>query len=132
MVPNIVEGLASGSLRSATNWQVCSPWKTVWDLCRKKCKYRVVFQGNRVVDHNMDEAQFQDMGSAPATIEASRMCIMKGLFAGKSVGQADAMQAYIQAKLGGAETWVEIPEEGWPPEWIKNGPPCERPCCRLI
>lgn len=33
---------------------------------RKKYKYRVVFQGNRVVDQNMDEAQFADMGSAPA------------------------------------------------------------------
>ena len=91
-----------------------------------------MLQGNRVVDQNMDEAQFQDMGSAPATIEASRMCILKGLFPGDVVEQADAMQAYIQAKLGGTETWVEIPEEGWPQEWIKNGPPCERPCCRLI
>lgn len=45
---------------------------------RKKYKHRVVFQGKRVVDQNMDEAQFQDMGSAPATIEASKMCIMKG------------------------------------------------------
>ena len=99
--------------------------KTIRNLCgegaeledddpRKKYKYRVVFQGNRVVDQNMDEAQFQDMGSAPATIEASRMCIMKGLFKGNSLGQADAMQAYIQARLGGTETWVEIPEEGWP------------------
>ncbi len=42
------------------------------------------------------------------------------------------MQAYVQAKLGGTETWVEIPEEGWPEDWITNGPPCERPCCRLI
>ena len=99
---------------------------------RKKYKYRVVFQGNRVVDQNMDEAQFQDMGSAPDTMEASRMCILKGLFPGNVVEQADAMQAYIQAKLGGTETWVEIPEEGWPQEWGKNGPPCERPCCRLI
>lgn len=80
----------------------------------------------------MDETQFQDMGSAPATIEASRMCIMKGLFKGNSLGQADAMQAYIQARLGGTETWVEIPEEGWPEEWRKNGPPCDRPCCKLI
>ena len=43
---------------------------------RKKYKYRVVFQGNRVVDQNMDEAQFQDLGSAPATVEASRLCAM--------------------------------------------------------
>ena len=80
----------------------------------------------------MDEAQFQDMGSAPTTIEASRMCIMKGLFKGNSLGQADAMQAYIRARLGGTETWVEIPEEGWPEEWRKSGPPCDRPCCKLI
>ena len=32
---------------------------------RKKYKYRVVFQGNRVVDQSMDEAQFQDMATAP-------------------------------------------------------------------
>lgn len=80
----------------------------------------------------MDEAQFADMGSAPATIEAARMCILEGLFPGNSVMQADAMQAYVQATLGGTETWVEIPEEGWPQEWKENGPPCERPCYRLI
>ena len=72
---------------------------------RKKYKYRVVFQGNRVVDQNMDEAQFQDLGSAPATVEASRLCILKGLIKGNRVEQADAQQAYIQAKLGGTETW---------------------------
>ena len=87
---------------------------------RKKYKYRVVFQGNRVVDQNMDEAQFQDLGSAPATIEASRACIMKGLLPGNKIEQADAMQAYIQAKLGGTETWVEIPEEGWQQNGLKT------------
>lgn len=81
---------------------------------RKKYKYRVVFQGNRVVDQNMDEAQFQDLGSAPATVEASRLGILKGLLPGNKIEQADAQQAYIQAELGGTETWVEIPEEGWP------------------
>ena len=57
---------------------------------RKKYKYRVVFQGNRVVDQNMDEEQFQDLGSAPATVEASRLCILKGLVAGNKIEQADA------------------------------------------
>ena len=99
---------------------------------RKKYKYRVVFQGNRVVDQNMDEAQFADLGSAPATTEAARLCILKGLLPGNKVEQADARQAYIQAKLGGTETWVEIPIEGWPPEWKVDGPPCKRPCARLI
>ena len=77
---------------------------------RKKYKYRVVFQGTRVIDQNIDEAQFQDLGSAPATVEASRLCILKGLLPGNKIEQADAMQAYIQAELGGTETCVEIPE----------------------
>ena len=77
---------------------------------RKKYKYRVVLQGNRVIDQNMDEAQFQDLGLAPATVEASRLCIFNtGLLPGNKIEQADAMQAYIQSKLGGTETWVEIP-----------------------
>ena len=49
-----------------------------WATGRKKYKYRVVFQSNRVVDQDM-KAQFQDMGSAPATIEAPRMCTLNGL-----------------------------------------------------
>jgi len=80
----------------------------------------------------MDEAQFADLGSAPATTEAARLCILKGLLPGNRIEQADARQAYIQAKLGGTETWVEIPVEGWPPEWKVDGPPCKRPCARLI
>ena len=90
---------------------------------RKKYTYRVVLQVNRVVDQNMDEAQFQDLGSALATVEASRLCILKGHLPGNKIEQADAMQANLQAELGGAETWVEIPEEGWPEEWKRDGPP---------
>ena len=39
----------------------------------RKFKGRVVFQGNRVVDQNYDAAIFQDLGSTPATMEASKM-----------------------------------------------------------
>ena len=56
------------------------------------------------------EAQFQNLGFAPATVEASRLCILKGLLPGNKVEQADARQAYIQAPLGGTETWAETPE----------------------
>lgn len=80
----------------------------------------------------MDEAQFQYLGSAPATVEASTFCITKGWLPGNKIEQADAQQAYIQAKLGGTETWVEIPEDGWPDEWKDSGPPCKRPCARLM
>lgn len=85
-----------------------------------------------MVDQYWEKALFQDLGSAPATMEAARTCIMHGLMPGNEIMQADAMQAYVQARLKGTETWVEIPEEGWPETWIKYGPPVERLCCRLI
>ena len=120
-----VQKLPSSNVRGKKCRQIYTHWKMIWYMRwkgselpdgdeRNKYKYRVVFQGNRVVDQNMDEAQFQDLGSAPATVEASRLCILKGLLPGNKFEQADAMQAYIQAELGGTETWVEIPEEGWP------------------
>ena len=83
---------------------------------RREYKYRVVFHGNRVIDQDWSKAQFADLGSAPATIEAARTCVLRGLLKGNKIQQADAMQAYVQAKLGGTETWVELPEEGWPEE----------------
>ncbi len=41
---------------------------------RRKFKGRVVFQGNQVKDENFEAAMFQEMGSAPATMEASKSC----------------------------------------------------------
>ena len=38
----------------------------------RKFKGRVVFQGNRVFNQDWMEASFQDLGSAPAGLEASR------------------------------------------------------------
>ena len=39
------------------------------DPSTRKYKGRVVFQGNHVMNHLYEDAQFQDMGSAPATLE---------------------------------------------------------------
>eukprot|EP00969_Alexandrium_andersonii_P087313 3851784-Alexandrium_andersonii.AAC.1 len=36
------------------------------------------------------------------------------LFAGSRGAQADAAQAYAQAKLGGAPAWVRLPRHQWP------------------
>ena len=38
----------------------------------KKSMGRVVFQGNRVVGQNYDAATVKDLGSQPATMEASK------------------------------------------------------------
>ena len=78
---------------------------------RKKFKYRVVYQGNNVIDENWDHAIFQHLGSSPASMEAGKMVDAFGLLPGHDLQQADACQAYIQAELEGEETWVHLPPE---------------------
>lgn len=46
------------------------------------------------------------------------------------VEQADAEQTYAQAPLHGPETWVQIPQEHWPQDWVDKG--FIRPVIRLL
>jgi hypothetical protein len=88
----------------------------------RKFKGRVVFQGNHVLDQNYDHAMFNELGSCPATMEAAKAADVYGLFKGNTVEQADAEQAYAQAKLGGdVPTWVRLPRDRWPKEWHARG-----------
>ncbi len=75
----------------------------------RKFKGWVAFQGNRVVDQNYDAAMFQDLGSAPATMEASKIGDFYGCVPGHSLEIADAVQAYVQADMKGT------PYMGLPP-----------------
>ena len=77
----------------------------------RKYKGRAVFQGNKVVDQNWDVATSQDLGSNPANMDASRAADCYGCLPGHGLEIADAEQAYIQADLKGAETWVCLPWE---------------------
>jgi hypothetical protein len=82
-----------------------------------------------VKDENWDVALFQELGSAPATLEAGKACDAYGLVAGHDVQQADAEQAYIQTKLGGdIPTWVRIPPERRPKSWSH----LRDPVCPLV
>ena len=92
-------------------------------------KFRYVFQGNRVTDQNYTTAMFQDLGSSPATMEASKAADLVGCAPGNTIEQADAEQAYVQAVLKGPETWVQLPEEHWPDHWKGLG--LWRPVVRL-
>ena len=85
--------------------------------------------GNNVKDQNWDYAVFQELYSCPATMEGSRSADCYGCLPGHDVMQADAEQAYIQAQLKGIATWVELPREEWPEEWVKRG--LVRPVCPL-
>ena len=98
---------------------------------QRKFKGRVVFQGNRVIDQNYDAAMFQDLGSAPATMEASKIADFFGCTPGHVVEVADAVQAYIQAEMQGTPTWVCLPEHERPAWWKKKYPHMRQPVCRL-
>ena len=80
----------------------------------RKFKGRSVFQGDRVVNQNFEVALFQDLGSSPATLEASRACHAVGCAPGHVTQIADAPAAYVQADLKGTPCWVNLPEEAWP------------------
>ena len=113
----------------------------------RKFKYRVFFQGNKVCTQDFESAIFQDLGSWPASMEASKKIGCYGCSPGHSTQQADAEQAYVQAELIGTETWAAIPEEAWPSDWwiypegvsldapgseALRTPKYERPVCRLL
>ena len=86
---------------------------------KRKFKGRVVFQGNRATNQNWEVAIFQDMGSCPATIEASKAADFYGLAPGHAVEIADAVQAYIQAELSGTPCWICFPPEARPASWSR-------------
>ena len=60
---------------------------------RRKFKGRAVFQGNNVVNQNWEAAMFQDLGNAPATMEASRIADCYCCFPKHSCEQSDDVQA---------------------------------------
>ena len=83
----------------------------------RKMKARAVFQGNNVKDEFWDQAIFGELPSSPAAIEAAKAADAAGLLPGHKCQTCDAEKAYIQSKLGGIKTWVELPHEYWPQEW---------------
>ena len=96
----------------------------------RKFKGRVVFMGNQVRDEENNVAIFNELSSAPATMEAAKAADIYSLLPGHSGQTADGDMAYIQARLEGTETWVLLPKHRWPPEWSKRG--FTNPVCRLI
>ena len=86
---------------------------------KRKFKGRVVFQGNRVTNQNWEAAIFSDMGSCPATMEASRAADFYGFIPGHAVEIADAVQAYIQAELSGTPCWICLPPGARPASWSR-------------
>eukprot|EP00439_Symbiodinium_sp_Y106_P079167 s520_g17.t2 len=65
----------------------------------RKYKGRSAFQGNKVLDENADHALFAEMSSSPASMEAGKILDVFGSQPGYVIQQADANQAYTQARF---------------------------------
>ena len=88
---------------------------------REKMKYRAVLQGNDVVNEIWETAICQDLGSAPAPMEAGKMFVAYVCLTGNSQQQADVEQAYVQIEFEGGEVWACLPEGAWPEPWKNKG-----------
>ena len=77
-------------------------------------KGRAVFLGDNVRDQDWAYAVFEELGSAPPSIEAAKALDTFSLFPGYEETQGDAKSAYTQSFLQGTETWVALPNDRWP------------------
>ena len=92
-------------------------------------KCRVVYRGDNTKDELGLAAVFNELGSAPATMEASKSADTFGLLPNHSSETGDAEMAYTQAKLQESlkladgnvvqlATWVRLPKNRWPAAWL--------------
>lgn len=73
---------------------------------------------------------FLDLGSSPATMEASKAADLFGMLPGNKTMQADAIQAYTQTTLKGVPTYVRLPTDQWPQKWKDSN--MKGPVCPLV
>ena len=60
---------------------------------------------------------FADMGSSPSSMEAGRLVGAFGLRPSYEIQPSDPAQAYVQAKIRGAPTWMLLPRDQWLAAW---------------
>ena len=89
----------------------------------RKYKGRTVFQGNDFKDENWDNAIFASLSSSPSSMEAFKAADHYGTLPGHDSETSDAEPAYTQSLFVGTDTWVRLPTERWPQEWIDKGYP---------
>ena len=80
-----------------------------------------------VKDQDYENAEFENLGSSPATMESSKSADAYGCIKGNMIQIADAEQAYIQADMKGKDTWILIPEEDRPKWWAEEFPYMKMP-----
>jgi len=95
-----------------------------------KHKGRICFRGDNARDEGGALAVYQELSASPTAIHSANSNIAYGCLPGHKTTQADAIRAYVQSLLASMyDTYVVIPRELWPAEWVKAG--YYRPCCKL-
>jgi hypothetical protein len=95
------------------NWDAVGPKEHRW-------KGRVVFGGDRIKKATGQWAIFEDVGSTPASMQATRIAIaLDAAVKTYSLLQSDFIRAYVQALLSGAKTFISMPKAWWPKAWRK-------------
>ena len=76
------------------------------------------FKGGVVVwTQRRNNAVFQELAEQPTTLEVSCDVDAYGCIGGHTIEQVDVEQAYVQALMQGAPTYVRLPKHQWPKEW---------------
>ena len=73
----------------------------------------MVLRGNDIKDQSFEVALFQEMATAPTSLEASRFCDLLGLLEGNMTEGRDVEQAYLLADMRGPATYIVLPRELW-------------------
>ena len=90
-------------------------------------KGRVVLGGHDIRTGNDEWAVFTEGGSVPSTMVAARAALAVSSVLRLRRHQTDCIQAYVQARLTGAKTFVSLPRAWWPDGWTDqfHDPVCE-------
>ena len=84
-----------------------------------KWKGRVVFGGDNVRNADGSWAVFDDVGTVPTNMVASRCLVAISALSHKlTIRQSDCIRAYPQTKYTGVPTMVRLPRPWWPDKWV--------------
>ena len=128
--PNVLINKACYGTKHKRNMVSCAARHS-----NRQFKYTVVCQGPNVASQNWEEAMFQDLGSSPAPMGASKSVDAYGSLPGRDVEQADTEQACVRVMLDGRGTWILLPDELIEMEQCEHllfhtdgSRKCDRPC----
>ena len=83
-----------------------------------KWKGRIVYGGDAIRNIFGDEVLFEDVGTVPSTMTATRcLAAAKALYPDMELLMADCLRAYTQAKMTGVTSYVRLPRAWWPAHW---------------